>query len=89
VARIKGQLSDAYTSLIPDYSEHDALKKNVSALIKDLDRIPKDSISSAWASAINGENTIFELSSIEQELKNYQPPARSRLFSPEEEPQLV
>lgn len=86
VAKIKGQLSDAYTSLIPDYPEHDALKKNVAALIKSLNKIPKDSISSAWASAINGENTIFELSSIEQELK---PLASSRLFLPEEELQLV
>jgi hypothetical protein len=85
VAKIKGQLSGAYTSLIPDYPEHDALRNNVSALLKDLDKIPKDSISSAWASAINGENTIFALGSIEQELKNYQPPARSRLFLPEEE----
>jgi hypothetical protein len=86
VANIKRQLSDAYTSLIPDYAEHDALKKNVAALIKSLNKIPKDSISSAWASAINGENTIFELSSIEQELK---PLASSRLFLPEEELQLV
>jgi hypothetical protein len=85
VAKIKGQLSAAYTSLIPDYPEHDALRKNVQGLLKDLDKIPKDSISSAWASAINGENTIFALGSIEQELKNYQPPARSRLFLPEEE----
>ena len=89
VAKIKGQLSDAYTSLIPDYPEHDALRKNVSALIKNLNKVPNDSINSTWASAINGENTIFELSSIEQQLKNYQPAARSRLFLPEEEPQLV
>lgn len=89
VAKIKGQLSDAYTSLIPDYPEHDALRKNVAALIKNLNKVPNDSINSTWASAINGENTIFELNSIEQELKNYQPPARSRLFLPEEELQLV
>jgi hypothetical protein len=89
VAKIKEQLSDAYTSLIPDYPEHDALRKNVSALIKNLNKVPNDSINSIWASAINGENTISELSSIEQELKNYQPPARSRLFLPEEELQLV
>jgi hypothetical protein len=89
VAKIKGQLSDAYTSLIPDYPEHDALRKNVAALIKNLNKVPTDSINSTWASAINGENTIFELNSIEQQLKNYQPPARSRLFLPEEELQLV
>lgn len=89
VAKIKGQLSDAYTSLIPDYPEHDALRKNVAALIKNLNKVPNDSINSTWASAINGENTIFELNSIEQELKNYQPPARSRLFLLEEELQLV
>jgi hypothetical protein len=89
VAKIKGQLSDAYTSLIPDYPEHDALRKNVSALLKDLNKFPTDSVSSAWASAINGENTIFELRSIEQQLENYQPPDRSRLFLPEEELQLV
>jgi hypothetical protein len=89
VAKIKGQLSDAYTSLIPDYPEHDALRKTVSALLKDLNKFPTDSINSTWASAINGENTIFELSSIEQQLKNYQPLARSRLFLPEEELQLV
>jgi hypothetical protein len=85
VAKIKGQLSDAYTSLIPDYPEHDALRKNVSALLKDLNKFPTDSVSSAWASAINGENTIFELSSIEQELKNYEPRATSRLLFPKEE----
>jgi hypothetical protein len=84
LAKIKGQLSDAYTSLIPDYPEHDALRKNISALIKNLNKVPTDSINSTWASAINGENTIFELNSIEQQLKNYQPPARSRLFLPEE-----
>ncbi|MFM7458434.1 MAG: hypothetical protein ACKO3R_07235 [bacterium] len=89
VAKIKGQLSDAYTSLIPDYPEHDALRSNVSALLKDLNKVPSDSINSTWAFAINGENTIFKLSSIEQELKNYPPPAISRLFLPEEELQLV
>jgi hypothetical protein len=85
VAKIKGQLSDAYTSLIPDYAEHDALRKTVSALLKDLNKFPTDSINSTWAYAINGENTIFELSSIQQKFKNDQPPARSRLFLPEPE----
>lgn len=82
VAKIKGQLSDAYTSLIPDYPEHDALRKTVKGLIDYLDKFPNSNVDKTWCSAINGENTFFALNSMEQELTNYQPPARSRLFLP-------
>ena len=97
VAKIKGQLSGAYTSLIPDYPEHDALRKNISALLKDLNKFPTDSVTSTWLSVVNnGESAFSQLNSIERELKKYQPgdsdqlPDRSRLFFlPGEELQLV
>jgi uncharacterized tellurite resistance protein B-like protein len=93
VAKIKGQLSDAYTSLIPDYPEHDALKKNVSALLKDLNKFPTDSVTSTWLSVVNnGESTFSDLESGEKVLKDQLP--YSRLFPrepelQEKEPQLA
>jgi hypothetical protein len=88
VAKIKLQLSDAYTSLIPDYPEHDALRKTVKGLLDHLDKFPKSKVEQTWCFAVNGENTFFALNFIEQELKNYQPTARSRLFLPEPEEEL-
>ncbi|NBV98091.1 MAG: hypothetical protein EBR67_01095 [Proteobacteria bacterium] len=80
VARIKGQLSDAYTSLIPDYPEHDALRNNVSALLKDLNKFPTDSVTRTWLSVVNnGESTFSELERSEKQLKDYEPPLKSRL----------
>lgn len=88
VAKIKGQLSDAYMSLIPDYPEHDALRKNVSALIKDLNKFPTDSVTSTWLSVVNnGESTFSDLESGEKVLKDQLPYSRlySRLFPREPE----
>jgi len=92
VAKIKGQLSDAYTSLIPDYPEHDALRKNVSALLKDLNKFPTDSVTSTWLSVVNnGESTFSDLESGEKVLKDQL--LYSRLFPraelQEKEPQLA
>jgi hypothetical protein len=88
VAKIKGQLSAAYTSLIPDYPEHDALRKTVKGLLDHLDKFPKSKVEQTWCSAVNGENTFSAPNSIEQKFRNW-PTARSRLFLPEEEVQLV
>ena len=84
VANIKRQLSDAYTSLIPDYPEHDALRKNVSALIKDLDKFPTDSVTKEWVFVVNnGESTFSNLESGEKVLNGQL--AYSRLFLREPE----
>jgi hypothetical protein len=84
LAKIKGQLSDAYTSLIPDYPEHDALRKNISALLKDLNKFPTDSVTSTWLSVVNnGESTFSDLESGEKVLNGQL--AYSRLFPREPE----
>lgn len=89
VAKIKGQLSDAYTSLIPDYPEHDALKKNVKGLIDHLNKLPKSELDQTWFSAIYGNQETFrDLTDTQSKLER-QLVGKTNIFYMEEEPALT
>ena len=89
VEKIKGQLSSAYTSLIPGYPEHDALRKTVKGLIDYLDKFPKSEVEQIWCFAVNGKKTFSDLEHSVKLLEDYRPQPASRLIRPEEELQLV
>jgi hypothetical protein len=89
VAKIKGQLSDAYTSLIPDYPEHDALRKNVKGLIDHLNKLPKSELDQTWFSAIYGNQETFrDLTDTQSKLER-QLVGKTNIFYMEEEPALT